>query len=173
MVNKLSFSKSFFGLIFSASLLLSSCDFAVESLNDENITVTAAREPEVQSTTEIVSTTVPSADENAELIQTLFDEQQSDVWVSGEGVVTKLLADDNDGSRHQKFILELSTGQTLLISHNIDIAPRLDDIQKGDTVEFKGEYIYNEQGGLVHWTHHDPDGDSEGGFLKLNGEVFS
>ncbi len=173
MVNKLSVRKGFLVLVFSALLLLSSCDFKMESFYDESATVAAADKTDVESTTEFASTTDSSGDDGSGLIQELFDEQQSDVWVSGEGVVTKLLADDNDGSRHQKFILELSTGQTLLISHNIDIAPRLDDIQKGDTVEFKGEYIYNEQGGLVHWTHHDPDGDSEGGFLKLNGEVFS
>ena len=47
-----------------------------------------------------------------------------------------LLKDDNEGSRHQKFILELSTGQTVLVAHNIDLAPRIQNIQKGDQVEF-------------------------------------
>ena len=47
-----------------------------------------------------------------------------------------LLKDDNEGSRHQKFILELSTGQTVLVAHNIDLAPRIQNIQKGDQVVF-------------------------------------
>lgn len=46
------------------------------------------------------------------------------------------MKDDNEGSRHQKFILELSTGQTVLVAHNIDLAPRIQNIQNGDQVVF-------------------------------------
>jgi len=50
--------------------------------------------------------------------------QTSNVQVEGEGVVTRLLADDLSGSTHQRFIVRLKSGQTVLIAHNIDIAPR-------------------------------------------------
>ena len=50
-----------------------------------------------------------------------YENQQSNVQVSGEGRVIHILPDDNRGSRHQKFLLELPSGQTLLISHNIDV----------------------------------------------------
>ena len=36
--------------------------------------------------------------------------------------------------------------------------PRIADVKVGDTVSFFGEYVWNEQGGLIHWTHHDPAG---------------
>ncbi|MCL2773604.1 MAG: DUF3465 domain-containing protein [Oscillospiraceae bacterium] len=114
-----------------------------------------------------------TAEQNSDaIIKQLFDEQKSDVEVTGTGTVTILLADDNDGSRHQRFILELASGQTLLVAHNIDIAPRLDGLTVGDTVEFKGEYYYNDEGGGIHWTHHDPDGVHVSGYLKWNGKIY-
>ena len=100
-----------------------------------------------------------------EIIYELFTNQESNVQVRGEGVVVNLLSDDNDGDRHQRFILELMSGQTLLITHNIDIAPRLNGIAVGDHVEFYGEYFYNQQGGGIHWTHHDPDNRHIDGWL--------
>src|SRR4029453_1383495 len=86
-----------------------------------------------------------------------FDQQESDLQVEGTGTVTRLLWDDNDGSRHQRFIVELKTGQTLLIAHNIDLAPRIISLEVGDEVGFFGEYEWNEKGGTIHWTHHDPN----------------
>lgn len=92
--------------------------------------------------------------------------------VQGIGIVSHILADDNDGSRHQRFILRLKSGQTLLVAHNIDLAPRVDNLRKGDVVQFHGEYEWNAKGGLVHWTHHDPAGRHVAGWLKHNGRVF-
>src|SRR4029453_1536951 len=45
-------------------------------------------------------------------LRTTYSEWKSGSQVTGEGKVTKLLADDNEGSRHQRFILTLSSGQT-------------------------------------------------------------
>lgn len=60
-----------------------------------------------------------------------FASRASDVQVEGEGTVIRVLADDLDGSRHQRFIVQLASGQTLLISHNVDIAPRIDGLNVG------------------------------------------
>lgn len=92
--------------------------------------------------------------------------------VSGIGKVTRVLSDDNDGSRHQRFILQLSSGRTLLIAHNIDLAPRISSLRPGDTVSFYGEYETNPQGGVVHWTHHDPQGRHVGGWLEHDGRRY-
>lgn len=92
--------------------------------------------------------------------------------VEGEGVVEKILSDDKDGSRHQRFILRLASGQTILIQHNIDVAPRIDDLKVGDAVSFSGEYVWNQQGGLVHWTHHDPANRHQDGWLKHGGRTY-
>ncbi len=97
--------------------------------------------------------------------------QESGVLVSGKGTVTKLLPDDREGSRHQRFILLLRSGRTVLVAHNIDIAPRL-PVAKGDHVEFQGQYEWNERGGVIHWTHHDPGGRHKGGWLRLAGRTY-
>lgn len=88
------------------------------------------------------------------------------------GNVTRLLSDDNTGSRHQRFIIKLSSGQTLLIAHNIDLAPKIYSLQKGGIVKFCGEYETNFKGGVVHWTHHDPRKHHVGGWLEYNGRRY-
>lgn len=98
--------------------------------------------------------------------------ETSDTQVRGVGVVSRILPDDNNGSRHQRFILRLQSGQTLLVAHNIDLAPRIDDLKEGDTVEYSGEYQWNPKGGVVHWTHRDPSGRHVAGWLKHDGRVF-
>ena len=117
-----------------------------------------------------------SSDQNQQnglsLIQQAFDRHQSNVQVQSIGHVKAVLADDNEGSRHQKFILGLENGLTVLVAHNIDLAPRIKNIQKGDTVEFYGEYEYTEKGGVIHWTHHDPQNRHVGGWLKHEGEIY-
>ncbi len=86
--------------------------------------------------------------------------------------MTRLLSDDLSGRRHQRFIVRLASGQTVLVAHNIDIAPRIKGLKEGDSVRFKGEYVWNEEGGVIHWTHHDPDGRHVTGWVKHNGKTF-
>ena len=100
-----------------------------------------------------------------------FAAKRSDVVLEDTGVVVKVLPDDNEGSRHQRFILRVDDG-TVLVAHNIDLAPRVPGLREGDTVRFKGEYEYNEKGGVVHWTHHDPKGWHEHGWLEHAGERY-
>lgn len=107
-------------------------------------------------------------DESA--LQRAFEQRRSNVQVEGEGVVTQVLSDDNKGSRHQRFILRLPHGQTVLVAHNIDLAPRLENLQIGDTVRFFGEYEWNDKGGVLHWTHHDPQRRHVGGWLEHDGK---
>jgi len=101
-----------------------------------------------------------------------FDRRAGSLQVEGSGVVTAVLPDDNDGSRHQRFILTLASGQTLLVAHNIDLAPRISGLRSGDRVAFFGEYEWNPRGGVIHWTHHDPQGRHVAGWLKHQGRVY-
>jgi len=109
---------------------------------------------------------------NNDILAEAFNNQTSDIQVNDIGSVIRILSDDNDGSAHQRFILELSSGQTLLIAHNIDLAPKITSISIGDRIEFFGEYVWNSQGGLVHWTHKDPNQTHIDGWLKHNGITY-
>jgi len=111
-----------------------------------------------------------SADDRT--LASAISNRQSDVAVHGYGVVTRLLPDDTNGIRHQRFIIQLDSGLTLLVAHNISRAHRVDVLKVGDRIEFKGEYEWNPQGGVVHWTHRDPAGRHSPGWLKCNGATF-
>ena len=105
-------------------------------------------------------------------ISEAFNNRQSDVLVEGSGEVIRILADDSEGDKHQRFILRLDSGQTLLVAHNIDLAPRISQLKVGDVVDFSGEYEWNDQGGVIHWTHKDPQGQHRAGWLRLNGRTY-
>lgn len=101
-----------------------------------------------------------------------FENRVSNLQVEGSGLVEKVLRDDLKGSRHQRIILRISDTQTVLIAHNIDLAPRVDNIKKGDQLEFFGEYEWNYKGGVIHWTHRDPDNRHVAGWLKHQGKMY-
>ena len=113
-----------------------------------------------------------------ELIVAAFQAQRSDVQVKGCGSVIKVLADDNEGSRHQKFLIKLAPATdsnrklTLLIAHNIDLAPRVANLSEGDEIAFYGEYEFNPKGGVVHWTHHDPAARHQHGWIERAGQRY-
>lgn len=130
-------------------------------------------QPSAQNT---VNQTMPQANspscDNSNIIKS-YANVKSDVQVKGCGVVIKVLPDDNKGSRHQKMIVRLNdSSQTVLIAHNIDLAPRVANLKQGDELTFYGEYEYSEQGGVIHWTHHDPAGRHQGGWIDKNGQRY-
>ena len=106
------------------------------------------------------------------IIASAFNNRKNNVQVEGQGVVIEILTDDLEGTRHQRFIVRLSSGQTLLIAHNIDLAPRVISLKKGDKVFFYGVYEWNSKGGTIHWTHHDPEGRHTAGWIKHNGKKY-
>ena len=105
-------------------------------------------------------------------IMKAYQQQISNIQVQSKGEVKAILADDNDGSRHQKMILKLENGLTVLVAHNIDLAPRVEGLRKGEIVEFYGEYEYSPKGGVIHWTHHDPQAKHVDGWLKYQGKSY-
>jgi hypothetical protein len=150
-------------------LLLLACIVLLSQLNksgESNAINLSASLPNVQTSQ------IEHDSKTASSIENAFQQQLSDIDVEGSGRVIKVLADDQSGSRHQKFLLEIPSQQSILIAHNIDLAPRIENLQVGDTVYFKGEYQWNSKGGVIHWTHHDPQGKHIGGWLELNGKRY-
>jgi Protein of unknown function (DUF3465) len=107
-----------------------------------------------------------------QLLAEAFAQHRRNIQIQNTGRVVRLLPEDDDGIRHQKFIVELNSGQKLLVAHNIDVAGRVTPLRPEDEIEFRGEYEWNEQGGVIHWTHRDPQHRHADGWIKHNGRTF-
>lgn len=86
--------------------------------------------------------------------------------------MTRLLDDDLRGLRHQRFLVRLETGATVLCEFNIDLSPRISPLEVGDSVVVRGEYVWNEDGGVMRWLHHDPSGGPGGGWVRVRGKEY-
>jgi len=104
-------------------------------------------------------------------IRAAKEDVNSRFWMTAEGTVIKILKDDTKGSQHQKFLFELAPDVTLLVAHNIDLAPRA-PVREGDSVTIKGRYEWNNRGGVLHWTHHDPKGRKQEGYIYAAGKYY-
>ncbi len=102
-----------------------------------------------------------------------FHNHQSNVEVTADGTVVRLLPDRTSSTgTHEQFIVKLSSADvTVEVEHNISIAPRV-PVALDDHVIVHGEYVWNAQGGLIHFTHHDPQGTHEGGYIQDNGKAY-
>ena len=105
-------------------------------------------------------------------VEAAFRDGRSDLQVEVSGTVKRILADDDEGSRHQRFLVELASGHTVLVAHNIDLAPRVAGLRTGDPVRVYGEYEWNERGGVLHWTHRDPAGRHPHGWVEHGGRRY-
>lgn len=150
-------------------LSLVACDSQIS--NPSNFTQSAT---EVRDRTQALKLQPLSKPKNTEPLTAskAYKRQLSDVFIEGKGRVVRQLSDDNNGSRHQRFILRVKGGNTILVAHNIDLAPRINSLSIGDTISFRGEYVYNEKGGILHWTHHDPSNQITGGWLKHHNKTY-
>jgi hypothetical protein len=100
-----------------------------------------------------------------------FKTRKSKLWLEVSGVVSKTLRDDTQGDQHQKFVLRLVNGHTVLVAHNFDLAPRV-PLSKGDRVNIRGRYEWSKQGGVLHWTHRDPRNHIQGGWIQYEGKKY-
>lgn len=103
-------------------------------------------------------------------VDAAYRAHRSRVEVEVTGVVVRRLGDDTDGSRHERFILRAGN-LTVLVAHNVDLAPPV-PLSPGDTVRVRGEYEWNQLGGVIHWTHHDPAGRHPPGWIRLRGRQY-
>ncbi|HEX7062895.1 MAG TPA: DUF3465 domain-containing protein [Woeseiaceae bacterium] len=100
-----------------------------------------------------------------------YAKADSGTWIEARGLVIRLLSDDAEPERHQRFVIDAGGGHTLLVLHNLDLAPRV-PAGLGDRVRVRGLYEWNERGGLVHWTHRDPMENEGGGFIRHRRQTY-
>jgi hypothetical protein len=99
---------------------------------------------------------------------------RSHVEVVADGTVTRLLGiHPGVVSPHEGFLMRLRTGCDTIVrvEVNTDLAGTF-PVARGDAVTVKGEYEYYPIGGVIHWTHHDPRGRHEGGFIEIGGKTY-
>ncbi len=104
-------------------------------------------------------------------IDDLFKKNRDMVWVEGALTVVKLLRDDDDPPRHQRFIAETPDGHEVMVAHNIDLSDRV-PAKEGDAIEVRGEYVWTDQGGKVHFTHKPQYGKFQGGWIDHRGTRY-
>ena len=93
--------------------------------------------------------------------------------VTADATVVRLLEERSSSTgTHERFIIKLTAGDlTIEVEHNISIGRRA-PVRVGDHVIVHGEYIWNPQGGVIHFTHHDPEGRHEAGYIIDNGTTY-
>ncbi|HEY8271356.1 MAG TPA: DUF3465 domain-containing protein [Pseudobdellovibrionaceae bacterium] len=108
---------------------------------------------------------------DAKIVQAVRNQRRLD-FVEGSGmVVTQLLQDDKNGLQHQKWIVRLSSGATMEAVYNLDMCKRV-PLRVGDTVAMGGQFIWTNQGALLHWLHYDPRRNRPDGYVEVNGKVY-
>ncbi len=105
-----------------------------------------------------------------EALRAAVASRRSGVWLEARATVLRTLRDDTRGDRHQRFLLTVGTG-TVLVAHNIDLAPRV-PVEPGTEIRLRGRFEWNDRGGVIHWTHHDPAGRRRGGWIEIDGRRF-
>lgn len=108
------------------------------------------------------------ASAGTERIEEAFARRESGVLVTLDAIVVKTLRDDLEGDRHQRFLIRLPSERKLLVAHNIDLAERV-AVAAGDPIRLRGQFEWNERGGVLHWTHRAPRGDHPGGWIEVRG----
>jgi len=78
--------------------------------------------------------------------------------------------------RHEDFVLEVSSGtgeqQLIHVAHNVDIAPEV-PLDEGMDIIVHGELDIDRSGPVIHFTHHDPRGRHQPGFIRIkNGPTY-
>jgi hypothetical protein len=99
---------------------------------------------------------------------------RSKVEVVADGAITRVLGVQPGAiSPHQGFLLRLGSGCSLIVrvEANTDFTGPM-PLAPGERVVVKGEYEYYPLGGVIHWTHRDPRGRHEGGYIEAGGRSY-
>lgn len=99
---------------------------------------------------------------------------RSHVEVVADGTVTRVLGvKAGRTSPHEGFLMKLGSGCDTIVrvEANTDFTGQF-SLAPGDRVTVKGEYEFYRLGGVIHWTHRDPRGRHEGGYVEVGGKTY-
>jgi hypothetical protein len=107
-------------------------------------------------------------------ICSLYASGSGGVEVIGHGTVLGVLGTrDGPAGEHEGFLLKLDQQCDLLVrvETNVDITGPV-PLQMGDVVTVKGQFEDDVNGGVIHWTHHDPSGRHVAGYVEADGKFY-
>lgn len=114
---------------------------------------------------------VDEAASDADILRAIRDQRRVNFLEGGSMTVTKVLPDDNNGLKHQKWVVRLTNGTTLQAVYNSDMCPRV-PIKVGDVIAMGGMFIWTNSGPMLHWLHHDPRGNRPDGYVYVKGNFY-
>jgi hypothetical protein len=112
----------------------------------------------------------PSVTDDSQIVA-FQNEHRMNTEVTGKVRVYKLLREDDEGLKHERFLVMLSDGTTVLVAHSLDKAPPV-PVSPEDDIIIHGEYVWNQKGGVIHWTHHSDTPRHEGGWIDFKGKRY-
>lgn len=120
-----------------------------------------------KSGTVIGPANVPYQIDDAQIIQAQ-SQQARKVELTVTAPIKKMLREEDYREPHQRFLLMLSNGTTVLVANDLQYGTYA-PVQEGNVVRIHGEYIWNERGGVLHWTHKSDEPRHESGYIDFNG----
>ncbi|UYL09696.1 DUF3465 domain-containing protein [Bdellovibrio sp. SKB1291214] len=108
---------------------------------------------------------------DAAIVRAMESHQRVNFVEGADMEVVQVLPDDTNGNQHQKWVVRLSNGKTMQAVYNSDMCPRV-PVEIGDRVAMGGMFLWTNQGGLLHWLHHDPRGNRPDGYVMINGVYY-
>jgi hypothetical protein len=92
----------------------------------------------------------------------------AEVYVPDATVVRVLGEREGRSGEHEGFIIR-ADGRTFRVEDNVGITGPV-PLQRGDTVSLLGQLECDDD--VIHWTHHDPSGRHQSGYIKVNGKLY-
>lgn len=91
-----------------------------------------------------------------------------EVYIPDATVVRVLGERAGHSGEHEGFIIR-AAGRTFKVEDNVDITGPI-PLQQRDVVSLLGQLECDDF--VIHWTHHDPRGRHQSGYVKVNGKLY-
>jgi len=102
-------------------------------------------------------------------VATAYRDHRAFLWLTLAAHAVEVLPDSFGRYQHQRFLIRCRTGQQVLIVNDVTVGQRV-PVKPGDPVAVRGEYIWNRQGGLIHFTHSSAGGEQ--GWILQGDHVY-
>lgn len=92
----------------------------------------------------------------------------AEVYIPDATVVRVLGERAGRSGEHEGFVIRASA-HTFKVEDNVGITGPI-PLKRGDVVSLLGQLECNDL--VIHWTHHDPRGHHQSGYVKVNGALY-